>query len=118
MINKNIRRRTDIDRTVVIPVGAVSVRRDDPPPKLARGTRHDIDKALGRAKVNMLPPPTPGAAMWEHQLGMMWMVDLQVETFARNVAVAGALECARRMGEIFPRAPDVEIMREWDVDDE
>ena len=68
----------------------------DTPARLARGTRRDISSAL--------PRPMPGGAVVEHQLGIMWMVDLRVELFARNCAVAGALETARRMGETFPRS--------------
>jgi len=80
----------------------------DTPARLARGTRRDmnvrdISRSLGRAPVSCLQPPAPGGAVVEHQLGIMWMVDLRVEMFARNLAVAGALETARRLGEAFPR---------------
>lgn len=59
--------------------------------RLARGTR---DSMLA---------PEPWSAMVEHQLGVMWMVEMRVETLTRNLQVAGAMEMARRLGEAFPR---------------
>lgn len=84
-----------------------------PPREMPRGTRpgidtvvvdphhetaHNVNRALGRAPVSTLPPPMLSGAVVEHQLGIMWMVDLKVELFARNLAVAGALEHSRQVG--------------------
>ena len=74
----------------------------DTPSRLARGTRQDISNAL--------PRPMPGGAVVEHQMGIMWMVDMRVETLARNFAVAGAIEFGRRLGEAFPR----EVVQPWE----
>ena len=83
--NRNVKRHTDLNKT------AISEIPDLAHATLARGTRE------------FSPGPMPTGAMVEHQLGVMWMVDLRVETLTRNLQIAGAIEAARRLGEAFPR---------------
>lgn len=67
-----------------------------PPEQFARGTRE-------------IPPYAahPGSALYEHNLGKEWFYSLRCEQLGRNLAVAGALEMAYRLGlshDAFERA--------------
>lgn len=105
-ITKHVVRRAQV-------IGPAKNSEAQPPREMPRGTRPgvntvvvdplrvdvvNVNRVLGRAPVSTLPPPMPGGAVVEHQLGIMWMVDLKVELFARNLAVAGALEHSRQVG--------------------
>ncbi len=56
-----------------------------PEPRIARGTRERVE-------------PSPTGALVEHQLGMGWCYSLRLEQLGRNIATAGGLELAYRMG--------------------
>jgi len=70
----------------------MSITVDPKPVKLARGTREFLK-------------PKPGSAVVEHQMGMMWHLQLQIETLTRNIAVAGGLATALRLGGVLKVIP-------------